>query len=249
MTVKLEKRFYRELVKPKGKVCFEISAGESDIWIAVPEKFTGRIEELKEILTEHLILVRTQVQNFIKLNPEFLTSLKPLDLKEKIVPSIIKLMVESSRKANVGPMAGIAGAINYFLGEKLKGKGIQEFILENGGDLYVKSSYETVIGIFTGNPELDRKIGVLIPPGEKGICSSSSKIGHSISLGRTIISTVISKNPILSDCAATALGNSKTVEEFSSTFDSIEGLTGAFGLIDGKIVIKGKVKFAKLEEK
>ena len=242
-----EKRFYRDSVNPKGKVSFEVKAGESDVWVAVPEKFSSRLEELQEILTEHLVLIRTQIQDFIKAHPQFHKSLKPIKYQEKILPLIIKLMLKFSEDANVGPMAGVAGAVNYFLGEKLKDEGIGEFILENGGDVYIVSRKETVIGIFTGNEELDRKLGIVIPPGETGVCSSSSIIGPSLSFGRTVIATAISNNPILSDCAATALGNSKTTIEFSNVFDTIRGIKGAFAVIDGKIAIKGDVNFIKLE--
>jgi len=244
-----EKRFYRESITRRGKISFEIVAGESDLWISLPERFGQAVEKVKAMLTEHLILLRSQVQSFIEKNPRFLNSLEPIDEEPTLSPAIIRKLLQASRLAGVGPMAGIAGAINLFIGERLLEMGVDEFIVENGGDVYVVSKSDTVVGMFTGNPELDRRVGILLPPGRFGVCSSSSRIGHSLSFGRTLIATAISEDPVLSDCGATALGNSTNFEEFDITYRAIDNLYGAIAVIGKEIAIAGNVEFVKLEER
>ena len=51
----------------------------------------------------------------IRAFPDFLTSLVPLDIETE-APEIIRRMVESSRRAGVGPMAAVAGAISEMTG-------------------------------------------------------------------------------------------------------------------------------------
>lgn len=238
-----EKRFYRELLKRPGFRSFEVVAGESDLWVSVPrERF---FEELPDLLLDTLISLRTQILQFGKERPDFLTSLRPVEVPV-LSPAIVKKMAESAKAVGVGPMAGVAGAVNYFLGEKLKELGIEEFMIENGGDVYVSSEREVTLAVVTGNPKVDGKLGLSVPAGEWGVCSSSSKIGHSLSFGETTIATVICKDPVVSDCAATFLANSRTTEEFISRAENLKGIYGVLGLLKGRFVIRGNVNLVRI---
>jgi len=238
-----EKRFYRELIRRPGFKSFEIIAGESDLWISIPEELFK--EELPSLLLDSLISLRTQILQFGKEHPEFLTSLTPVEVPV-LSPGIVKKMAESARLVGVGPMAGVAGAVNYFLGKRLKELGITEFMIENGGDVYVSSTRSVTLAVLTGISEIDGKLGLSIPPGEWGVCSSSSKIGHSLSFGTTTIATVICKDPVISDCVATLLGNSKSEEEFIGKAKKLDMVEGALGLLKGRFVIQGKVNLVRL---
>ena len=85
----------------------------------------------------------------------------------------------------VGPMAAVAGAIAEFVGEELLAYS-PEVIIENGGDIYIKSLKKRVVGIYAGNSPLTGKIGLEIEGKETpiGICTSSGTVGHSLSFGR-----------------------------------------------------------------
>lgn len=240
-----EKRFYRKIQKPKGFLSFEVTAGESDIWIAVPEESFR--EEIKEEILNYLILLREQVKAFIKENPLFLSSLEPVKVPD-FSPFIIRKMAEASQLIGVGPMAGIAGAIALFLGEKLKSFGFKEFIVENGGDIYMRLERSSTVAVFTREKLLSGKIGVELSPGTWGIASSSSKFGHSLSFGRTQVATVIGKDPVVADCSATYLGNSRTVEEAKKRAEELLNHNrGCIALIEGKFVISGSVNLVKLD--
>ncbi|WP_456341601.1 UPF0280 family protein [Thermovibrio sp.] len=236
--VRPEKRFYRRFQKPKGFASFEVIVGESDLWIAVPQgEYSPALERAVE---ETLISLRSQIEAYGKRRREFFTSLTPIEV-EPLAPRIVKKMALECGRCGVGPMAGVAGAINLFIGKKLEKLGIDEFIIENGGDTYISREAETVSLILTGEPRLDGKLAVCLPPGRWGLSSSSSKIGHSLSLGRVQIATVLSCNPVYSDCCATYLGNSTSPENALRRVKELE-VEGALVLIDGKFVIKGNLK-------
>jgi ApbE superfamily uncharacterized protein (UPF0280 family) len=240
---KPEKRFYRELAGRKGFSSFEIIAGESDLWVSVPARFHR--DDLKEVLTEHLIHLRTQLLSYGERHPEFFTSLAPVCVPV-MAPAIVKKMAEGAKAVGVGPMAGVAGAINFYIGKRLKERKVPEFFIENGGDVYLVSEEPTTLAIFTGVKEFDGKLGLSLPPGEWSVCSSSSTIGHSLSLGATNIAVVVGKDPVITDCSATFMANSKTQDEFVNKTKHLKEVEGVLGLIDGRFVLKGNIKLVRI---
>jgi hypothetical protein len=140
-------------------------------------------------------------------NPEFLTSLEPLIPKTN--SKIINLMCESSKKADVGPMASVAGAIAELNLMKLIKQNTKFSIIENGGDIALKTNKKVVIGLYSGKSPLSGNIGFQIKPQNKpiGICTSSGTVGHSISFGKSDSVTVFSKQASLSDALATSIAN------------------------------------------
>ncbi|WP_457570036.1 UPF0280 family protein [Desulfurobacterium sp.] len=237
-----EKIFYRRFVANKG-ISFEISAGESDLWIYLPETFTVP-ENLKKELLDYLILLRKQIESYMEQNPDFYSSLVPISVGDVLLPEIIKKMLTASSKVGVGPMAGVAGAVNYFVGRKLEELGFSQYIIENGGDVLVFSNKERVLKLYTGNSKIDENIGLKIPAGKWGVCSSSSKIGHSLSFGNTSIATVIAQDVVVSDCAATFMANSRTIDEIVQKGDKLVKagvIEGAFSVMDEQIILTGKV--------
>ncbi len=81
-------------------------------------------------------------------------------------------------------------------------------IVENGGDIYMYTQKERVVGILS-NPTEGESIGLRICPSDSpvSLCSSSSKIGHSLSFGNGDIAMVRAKNAALADALATAYCN------------------------------------------
>ena len=81
-------------------------------------------------------------------------------------------------------------------------------IVENGGDIYIYSEKERIVSILS-NPTEGESIGLKIYPSDcpVSICSSSSKIGHSLSFGNGDIAMVRAKNAALADSLATAYCN------------------------------------------
>ncbi len=193
---------------------------------------------------------RQHIKDYIREVPEFLTSLKPLPCPVHAL-SIIKDMCQAAQKCGVGPMAAVAGAIAQYVGQDLS-KLSREIIVENGGDIYIKSNKERIIGVYAGDSPLSGKIGIRIKPEDcpLGVCTSSGKIGHSLSFGRADAVVIISKSAVLADAAATAIGNMvKKVEDIQrgvNTAKNIEGVSGVLVIMEDKLGAWGNIELVKL---
>lgn len=197
-----KKRSYRQAIAtPAGMVSNYITVKETDLHILA----AGNIEADGYHLVHRY---RNQLENYIGGHREFLTSLVPLD-PDALAPPIIKDMLKSARAANVGPMAAVAGAIAEYVGRGLLDTGLDEIIVENGGDIFLKRNAECITAIFAGQSPLNQKVGIKIPASmmPAGVCTSSGTVGHSLSLGQADSVTVLAASTSLADAAATRLGN------------------------------------------
>ncbi|MFH1655236.1 MAG: UPF0280 family protein [Candidatus Omnitrophota bacterium] len=200
-TKKYQPRFYRDWVKQKDLITKRIVVGETDISVSSDTA-------VDEIFLKNTILVyRKQIEDYILTQKVFLTSLKPIDVSND-APGIVKDMACAAKKADVGPMAGVAGAIVEYLAKDLKDK-TEELIIENGGDIFLKSKKKRLIGIYAGESKLSKRLILEIDQDKTpvGICTSSGTVGHSLSFGITDATIVLAGSPILADAVATASGN------------------------------------------
>ncbi|MBZ9571292.1 UPF0280 family protein [Methanobrevibacter sp. TMH8] len=176
------------------------------------------ILENKESLENFIIKERNHVKQYIKNNPLFAKTLKPYKIKkdENIdeIPEIIKLMVNGSKIANVGPTATLAGTIAELSLDYLVEKGSNYSIIDNGGDIAFLNNYnkeKVIFGIYAGKSPLSGKIGFEFDFKKKnqkfGVCSSSGSVGYSLSYGRSDSVTIISNQASISDGLATSIGN------------------------------------------
>ncbi len=223
-------RNYRAHAKRKGLVPFTITVKETNLHIQA-DKALSR-EAIKSVLT-----CRTYIENHIQAHPSFLTSMVPLPPVAH-VPEIIRDMIDAGIKARVGPMAAIAGAIAQYVGKDLMAMSKQA-IVENGGDVFLKTSSDTTLAIFAGKSPLSMKVGVKIANRETpfALCTSSGTIGHSTSFGKADAVTILSDSCTLADAVATSLANRvKTESDIQSAIDYGKKIGG----VQGIIVIKKK---------
>lgn len=160
-------------------------------------------------LKKYILKIRKDLENYIRYNQDFLWSLEPLTENEENLAEIVHLMYESSKIANVGPMACVAGTISHLSLKYLMNLGSKCSIIENGGDIAIVNNRKIVCGIYSNNKILTNSIGFQLKASRKplGICTSSGKIGHSISFGQSDSVTVISDNASKSDGLATRIAN------------------------------------------
>ena len=190
-----------------------------------------------KLVTEAIIKQREILENFILTNKIFLNSLKPVPALPEFAPHIAKMMQKAGKLANVGPMAAVAGSIAQLAVEKSSVIG-DETIIENGGDIFMVLNNELILGIHSGVDSLEGKLAFRIKPENTplAICSSSSTMGHSLSLGDCNLATVFSKSGALADAAATRACNMvKSKDDIQSTLDEISAIPG----IKGLMIIKG----------
>jgi ApbE superfamily uncharacterized protein (UPF0280 family) len=188
---------------------------------------------------------RNEIEQFIQEDEFFENSLKPYSCSKK-GPEIIKKMCESSEKLNVGPMATVAGIIAEYAVKAMISKGAKHAIVDNGGDIAIFSNRTVNVGIYTGNRCTGRFAFQVLSKDEiLGICTSSGKIGHSLSFGNTDAVTVISHDVAVADAAATALGNlvytRQDVKNAFKVLDGINEIIGAAVIIGDKIGLWGDV--------
>ena len=179
----------------------EINLGETHIRLKSDLK--------NNYLKQYVFALRSDLKNYITRNRDFLISIEPLKLNDENLPPIVKTMHESSIKADVGPMACVAGTISELSLKYLIERGSKCSIVENGGDIAIINDRTVLCGIYSNNDVLGNEIAFEIKPRKKplGICTSSGKIGHSISFGTSDSVTVISKSPSIADGLATRIAN------------------------------------------
>ncbi len=204
----------------------------------------------KEYTKERILLYRREIENYIAKENKFLTSLKPINV-ELNAPEIIREMSGAAKKANVGPMAAVAGAIAQFLGQDLLRKGYREIIIENGGDIFLKIKKSRNIGIYAGRIKLLKGLSLKIMPQDTpmGICTSSGTIGHSLSFGCADSVIILAKNASLADSVATGCANKvqseKDLEKALNFAKAIKGVLGVVIIIGKNLISWGKVEFTK----
>ena len=234
-----EPRTYRHWIKGGDLISFNVVVKETDLYIRASTNLKSKARKL-------VLKYRDTLERYIERHPAFLTSLEPLPVDGN-APHIVKAMSEAASKAEVGPMASVAGAIAEFVGTELLAF-TPEIIVENGGDIYLKSLGKKIIGIYAGESPLSGKIGLEIDGADTplGICTSSGTVGHSLSYGRADAVIVLSQSATLADAAATATANLiKQPGDIPGGIErakSIEGVSGVIIIQGDKTGLWGKVK-------
>lgn len=237
-----EKRFYRELFKGENLVFFDVCVRETDLRI-------GARCDLHDEALELVKKYRQQLETYIKIHPEFLTSLVPVKPFPGAAEIICK-MCEAGERAGVGPMAAVAGAVSQMVGMELLNY-TDEVIVENGGDIFIKTSTPRKAGIYAGKSPLSEKLAITINPSETpaGVCTSSGTVGHSLSFGKADAAVIISRDAFLADAAATALGNlvksPADIENALKFVSNIKDIDGAIVIIDDKLGVWGNIELTK----
>jgi uncharacterized protein len=201
-----EKRFYRQELIKNGWFTYEVSLAETDLHITSKQSLD------EGFIYKRIKEYRDQIQEYIDEYPEFKNTLSGFHLKGKPV-LIVKEMIENTFSLDIGPMASVAGAIAESLGRDLV-KITPEFVIENGGDICFKKKDKLCLGVYAGldNPVNDLRILVKGEDKITGVCSSSSILGHSLSLGNADLVTIISESVILADALATKIANRVNTE-------------------------------------
>ena len=234
-----EPRTYRHRVEGKDLTSFNVTVKETDLYIRATANLKRKAHRL-------VLKYRHQLESYIERHPVFLTSLEPLPVAGD-APHIVRQMAEAAQIAGVGPMASVAGAIAEFVGYELD-LFSPDIIVENGGDIYLKSSVKRIVGIYAGNSPLSGKIGLEINGGETplGICTSSGTVGHSLSYGKADAVIVLSKSATIADAAATAIGNLiNQPADINSGIELAKDMKGVSGVViikDDDIGLWGKVR-------
>ena len=240
----MKERSYRRRVSPRGLVPFEVRAKETDLWILA-------IQDLSQEALEEVLRLRHQLEGYIEGHPAFLDSYSPLP-DDPMAPPVVRQMLAAALKTGVGPMAAVAGAIAQAVGERLA-QWEKEVVVENGGDIYIRSSRDRTIALFAGDSPLSMKVGIKVKGKDTplGVCTSSGRVGHSLSMGRAHSVTVVAPDTPLADAAATALANTvKEADHIQKVLEKateIDGLLGTVVIFEDRLGAWGKIELVSLE--
>ena len=236
-------RTYRYWVRDKDLVSFTVVIKESDLYIRAARNLQRKAYKI-------LQKCRIPLEKYIEQHPAFLTSLEPFPVAED-APHIVKAMAEATSKVGVGPMASVAGAIADIVGRELLVFS-PEVIVENGGDIFIKSAKSRLVGILAADSPFTGRLAIEVEGEETplGICTSSGTVGHSLSFGRADAVIVLSPSTALADAAATAIGNlvvrTEDIPLGLEFAKGIEGLKGTIIIKGDKMGVWGEVKLREM---
>lgn len=196
----IERRKYRDWIKPAGLRGFGVTVRETDLWICADQV-------LDALARNHVLKIRGHLESYIQDHPKFLKTLAPWFLQGP-APEIVREMAEAGIRAGVGPMAAVAGAVAESVARELLAAS-EEIIVENGGDIFMRLNRPFTYGVFAGKSPLSMRFGIRVDAPGQGIalCTSSATIGHSFSAGRADAVCVLSDSGAVADAAATAVCN------------------------------------------
>ena len=146
----------------------------------------------------------------------------------------------------------IAGAIAGQVGLGLL-KSTEEVIIENGGDVFVKTNSPITVGIYAGKSPLSLQIGLKLETDLKplAVCTSSGTIGHSISMGKADAVCVVAEACSIADAAATAIGNRidspADIEGAIKAGRQIKDINGILVIIGDKMGMWGDLEVVPLK--
>ncbi len=222
---------------------FHVAVKETDLWVSADRNL---VKETTDMVFEY----RDQLERYIRSHPEFATSLLPYG-EDPYAPTMIREMIDVTRRLGVGPMASVAGAIAQYVGRGLL-QITDQVIVENGGDIFLKAGRPVTVSIFAGDSLLSEKFGFLISERQMplGVCSSSARVGHSLSMGIADVVCLLSPSAVLADGAATAIGNrimsKKDIEKVADRANEIEGLAGGVAIVGDRLATWGEVELVEL---
>lgn len=199
-----------------------------------------------DAVTAEIVRQRRILEDYISCHDDFRDSFEPVELRDD-APAVAQRMARAARLVGVGPMAAVAGAMAQCAAEAALDAGASEVIVDNGGDIYLRIAAPALIGIGTGTTKLADRLGFSLRCDDTpvAICSSSGQMGHSMSLGRCNLATVVAADAALADAAATQAANlvmsAKDVDAALERIAAIDGIDGVVIVKDDRLGLAGQL--------
>ena len=199
-----------------------------------------------EMITEAIVEERRLLEAYIERHPQFFTAMSSVQLLPN-APNSAQRMAAAAAMTGLGPMASVAGTLAQIGAEAALAAGAKEAIVENGGDMYIASDSPITVGIYAGTSDVGDNLAFSLAPEDLPIslCSSSSTMGHSLSLGQCDLVTVTAKEAALADSVATMACNRISaitdLEPVLNEAGSLPGVQGILAVKEGQVGLFGKL--------
>ncbi len=199
-----------------------------------------------EVAKESIRRSYRELEAYLQANPKFGWTLKPTPIPQ--APLVAKLMAEAASKADVGPMAAVAGAIADLAVADMLQTGCGVAVVEDGGEISAQSNRPIDVAVAAGDEPLSRRFGFRLSEFPVGVATSSGRFSHALSFGDAEAAIVFCKGAALADAAATAVGNVVKGENAQAGIRagldrglSIEGVEGVMVVFRGEVGTVGKI--------
>ncbi|MFA5162363.1 MAG: UPF0280 family protein [Elusimicrobiales bacterium] len=234
-------RAYRD-APAAGRRSFTVCCRDTDLWIAADPV-------LEPLARREVLARRAELEAYIARRRDFLTALAPLP-DDETAPPIVREMMAAARLAGVGPMAAVAGAVAEAVGRRLL-ESADGVIVENGGDIFLKSGQPAVCEVFAGNSPFSGRLAYEADASAGcGLCTSSGTVGHSLSFGKADAATILCAGAAEADAYATAVGNMiKNRDDIAAALAYVKTqprIKGCAVIIGDAIGIYGDLRVVKL---
>jgi ApbE superfamily uncharacterized protein (UPF0280 family) len=202
-------------------------------------------EDAIEAAASSIKFHRKKLEKFVQEHPLFLYALQPIHVETG--PEVIRLMTGAARRADVGPMAAVAGVLADLAVEAMVMEGAEVAVVEDGGEVSLVSDRPIDIALSAGDSPLSKRVGFRLHQFPAGVATSSGLYSHALSFGEADAVTIFAENAGLADAAATAVGNLVKGEKRVSIKRgverglSIEGVRGVFIIHQGLVGVGGEV--------
>ncbi len=196
-----QERFYRNLAAPAGLVPFEVQIKESNLLVFAESR-------LEMLAYQALAEARRRLERYIERDGQFARALSSYAVSLS-TPGIVRDMAQAGADWGVGPIGAVAGAIAEHVGRALLSES-RSVIVENGGDIFLALARRTTLRLYAGedSPFTDRIVfEVPESPEGLGVCTSSGRVGPSLSFGTADAVVAVAKSASYADAAATAIAN------------------------------------------
>ncbi len=229
---------YRRVVKTYDLITRKVLVNQTDLLVS---GFRDLEEEAKHLVIKY----RRQLEDYIDKHPSFVRAFCPLK-RDPFAPRIVNSMIEAGSRANVGPMAAVAGAIAEYVGLGLLPYS-RDVVVENGGDVFIRSKVRREMLLLAESSDFTgMKIAIQPSPKPVGVCTSSGKLGHSLSYGRADAVMVVGPTVSMADAAATGIANLiKSPSDIKKGLDRAQeiGVLGVLILIKDQMGAWGNIEF------
>jgi ApbE superfamily uncharacterized protein (UPF0280 family) len=203
-------------------------------------------EEAIKTAVESIRRNRKRLEDYARSNLKFLYTLEPIPVPNK--PLVARLMAEAAEKANVGPMAAVAGVLADLAVKDMIADGCEVAVVENGGEVSAVSDRPVDVALAAGDAPLSKRFGFRLTDFPVGVATSSGRFSHALSFGDAEAATVFCRDAGLADAAATAVGNMVKGEDHNAAIErgievakSIQGVEGVLILYKGCVGTWGKI--------
>jgi hypothetical protein len=160
-------------------------------------------------------------------------------------------MATAGQRFGVGPMAAVAGAIAEHVGRALA-RSSATVVVENGGDIFALAAEPIRLALYAGVGSAFSGLSFEVTPAAGlGVCTSSGRVGPSLSMGRADAVVAIAADAADADAAATAFANRVhgpgDIDRALRIASTHPGLLGLIACADDRLGVWGQLELVPRE--